>query len=171
MYDPMAELLPLIRMENYLTSFIIHKRRTSRNKLLINLNPPRLFMGLVPNKNTNFSNLIKSFTQIMLIDLLPFSLVKVTFQWLLLHLSNVHPTWKIFIVRSLSENIILQNLFMFVFDENSVKGLTFFYATFFIINYLFFCVLDHPLRLKRRDRIEDLFVVLAIRVRRRVDVV
>lgn len=170
MDDAVSEVLSLIRMEDYLRPFLIGERRTGRNQLLIDLNPPRLLFLLVPNKQANFFDIFKGLAQVILVNLFALAVVEVALDCILLDLSHIDPPAVVPIVSCLAEHIILQDFLMLVLSENTVKGLALFYPSFLVVEEALDGGVDGGLGGQRSDRVEDFFGVFGVCVGRGVSV-
>lgn len=60
---------------------------------------------------------------------------------------------------------------MFVLDDNAIEGLAFLYATFFIVDDFFLCVLDRFSEFHLGDGIEGFFGMLGVSIGRGIDIV
>jgi hypothetical protein len=123
-------------MEYNLCSFVIGKGRASWDKLFVHFHSPGFLFAFIPHKNSNFFYIIKSFSQIVLIDLLSLSLIEETFDRFLFDLSCINPARVISIMCSLAEDIILKYFLMLILDENTVKRFTLLDAALLIVDDL-----------------------------------
>lgn len=137
MKDAMSKILSLICMKDYLRAFIIGKGWAWGDELLVNLNSKYFFVILVPNKDSDFSDLIVCLSEIMLIWELSFAVVEIAFDWLLLDFGNVDPSRIILIVIGFAKDIILKQLLMLFFGQDAIKGIWLFNSTLLVIDYFF----------------------------------
>lgn len=166
MDDAVSEVLPLVGMEDYLCSFLVGKRWTRGDELLIDLNSPRLLLLLVPDEQPHFLDIFKGLAQVILVHLFALALVEVALDRVLLDLRHIDPSAVVLVVRCLAEHIVLQHLLVLVLGEDAVEGLALFDSPFLVVEQALDAGLDGSLQGQRRDGVEDFFGVLGVCVGR-----
>ena len=168
MNNTMTKVLPFVCVKNDLRSIFIRERRISRNKIFINFDFPCLLLLFVPKIYSHIPYILKQFSKIMTINLFALALVKVAFCRFGSCLSTVNPPRFSFTLNCFSEYIILQKFLVFFFCWYTIKGLAFFYSSFFIEDDSFSLTLDGFMSLKSFKGIVHIFAVFWVGIRRRV---
>ena len=104
------------------------------------------------------------------VGFLPFSLVEETFHWRLLDFCDICPFLVVLSMRSSAEAMILEDLLVFFFGENGVKGMFLFNSPFFVVDQLFSLGLDDLVAGYTGDGHDDFFGMGGVGEGRRVGV-
>lgn len=125
----MSKISHFISMKNNLSSFFVGKRNITRSPIFINWNSRHNFFTFIPHKNARFFDSFQSFSKIMSIWLLTFSLVEVTFDFFLFNLCNIDPPRSIRTNICATKYIILEHFLMFSLGRDRVESTNLLYSS------------------------------------------